>query len=321
VLTPPVEIITTGSVANITATAQNGVLTFYYEINNNYGYDSSIPSHYIDYNTITQSGTVGSPAVLIRSVGLASKAILLNGTSYFLTAYQSIYQPTYFLINGSAQIISRFAYANGGGYCTVGLPSITENGTTLSVGYLYKDFITSQNTSSTQSITKSNIYSQTGINLINLTIGTQNVVPVEIAQTLQLTGGFEWQYDGYSPVENNFFVWPDSVEGTWSDTGGSMVANPPGWVSGQPSYEYQVVYTWTDNQGNVQFSAPSIPIKIVLSMDSSTTGSVTLNIPTLRLTYKTANPVKIGIYRWSIANQVFYEVTSIETPLINNTSV
>jgi hypothetical protein len=321
IITTPVQIIASGTVLNLTSVAQNGVLYFYYEISNNYGYDSSIPTHYINENTLTIGGTLGTPAVLIRSVGLASKAFLYNATPYMVVAYQSPYQPTYFLINGSAQIISRFAYSNGGGYCPAGLPSVNLSGNVASFGYLYKDFITSANTSQQLSITKSGIYSQTGINLMQITIGTSNVVPVEIGNALNITGGFEWEYDGYVAVENNFFVWPDSIEATWSDTGGSMVANPPGWVSGQPSYEYQVCYTSTNNQGNIEYSAPSIPIQIVLSSDASTAGSVTLNIPTVRLTYKTANPIKISIYRWSIANQEFYEVTSISIPLINNPAV
>lgn len=391
VIVVPAQIITTGTIDNLATVANLGVLTVYYEVDNNYTYDSSIPTHYISTITVTQAGVVGSPSILVRSVGLASKAFMINGVYYFIAAYQSIYQPTYFLINGLGQIVSRFAYANGGGYCPVGLPSVTVSGSVAQVGYLIKDFITSQNTSTTQSISKSNIYSQTGLNLISFTIGTSNVVPAEIAQTLNLSGGFLWEYDGYIPVEQNFFLWPDSVEGTPHNTGGSMVPQ---------EYQYQVVYTWTNNQGNVEFSAPSIPIIVDMStnnpaftqptplvptanltvgsavltsvssftgiavgqvvIDTTTPGniqlgsyivsfdsgagtitlslpvtataigdalsissvcSVTLNIPTLRLTYKTDNPVKIEIFRWSTAQEEFFQITSIQSPLINNTAV
>lgn len=391
IITVPVQIISGINVSNIMGIASGGVLTVYYEVANNYSYDSSIPSHYISTITVTQSGTVGSPSVLVRSVGLASKGFIVDGEYYFFAAYQSVFQPTYFLINQLGQVVSKFAYANGGGYDTLGLPSVTVRDNVVQVGYLFKDFITSQNTSATESISKSNIYSQTGINLITFTIGTSNVVPAEIAQTLNLSGGFLWEYDGYIPVEQNFFVWPDDVEGTPHNTGGAMVPQ---------EYQYQVVYTWTNNQGNIERSSPSIPItvdmstanksftqptpitftadltsgsKVLTSVSSftgivvgqvitdSTTGaniqansyivsfdsgagtitlnlpatatavgdtlstssicSVTLNIPTLRLTYKTANPVKIEIFRWSVAQQEFFQVTSISSPLINNTAV
>lgn len=388
VITVPAQIITTGSIGNITSIAKSGVLTVYYETNNNYGYDSTIPTHFISTITVSQAGSVGASSIVKRSVGLASKAFMVDDVYYFFAAYQSGFQPTYFLINGSAQIVSRFAYGNGGGYDTLGLPSVTVNDNIVQVSYLIKDFITSQNTSTQDSITKSNIYSQTGINLITFTIGTSNVVPAEIAQTLSLSGGFLWEYDGYVPVENNFFVWPDNVEGTPVNSGGAMLSQ---------QYQYQVVYTWTNNQGNIERSAPSIPIIVDMSTNNkafvqptalvptatftvgtftmvvssaaglvvgqivtdtttpasiqagsyitkivgttitislpfaasgagdslsiSSINSVTLNIPTLRLTYKIANPVKIEIFRWSTAQEEFFQVTSILQPLINDVTV
>lgn len=388
IITVPAEIISTGTIDNLATIASGGVLTVYYEVANSYSYDSNIPTNYISTITCTQSGTVGSPTILVRSVGLASKGFIVDNEYYFFAAYQSDFQPTYFLINSLGEVVSRFAYSNGGGYCPVGLPNVTVTGNVVQVGYLFKDFITSQNTSTTESISKSNIYSQTGINLITFTIGTSNVVPAEIAQTLNLSGGFLWEYDGYIPVEQNFFVWPDSVEGTPHNTGGAMLSQ---------EYQYQVVYTWTNNQGNIERSAPSIPNIVDMSASNleftqptpittmadlvsgspditvaSTTGlkvgqiitdtttplniqatsyikkivglvvtlslpatatatgdtistssinSVTLNIPTLRLTYKIANPVKIEIFRWSTSQEEFFQVTSIENPLINNPAV
>jgi hypothetical protein len=83
----PTAIITGSTVTNLTSVASNGLLSFYYELNNNYGYDSSIPTHYITGNTLTQSGTLGASYVVARSVGLASKAFFINATIYFLTTY------------------------------------------------------------------------------------------------------------------------------------------------------------------------------------------------------------------------------------------
>lgn len=384
----PTEWVSSGTILNIATVASNGILTIYYELDNNYGYDSTIPTHYVSTNTLTQSGTLGTPSILIRSVGLSSKAFQINNEYYFLSTYQSKFQSSYFLINGLGEIVSRIAYSNGGGYDDFGLPSVTVNGNVAQIGYLFKDFITSANTSQQLSVTQSGIYSQTGLNLVSFTIGTSNVAPAEIAQTLNLSGGFLWEYDGYIPVENNFFVWPEDIEGTPANTGGSMAPQ---------EYQYQVVYTWTNNQGNIEFSAPSIATIIDMSANnpsfvqptpltptaaftagdltavvSSATGlavgqyitdtttpasiqintfitkivgttitvnqpffgtsttdslsiidvcSVTLNIPTLRLTYKIANPVKLEIFRWSTAQEEFFQVTSIELPLINDMTV
>lgn len=335
VITAPVQFIASGTFLNLATVAQNGSVTVFYEAANNYSYDSSIPTHFINKRSMTQAGTLSSVVVSVRSLGLASKAFIVSGVEYYLGAFQSPFQNTYFLINGSAStsaspvVSAKLAYENGGGYLTLGLPSVTVTSNVAQISYLRKDLIEALNTTSnTQQTTTGGIYSQTGINLGTFTIGTQDIVSAEIAAALHISGGFLWEYDGYLPVEHNFFLWPDSVEATWSDTGGDMVANPPGWVADQPSYYYQPVYSWSDNQGNIHRSAPSIPVPVTFSSpNASTTGSVTINIPTLRLTYKTANPVKVELYRWSVANQVYYQVSPsasqpnpILSPLLNSTT-
>lgn len=323
------------SMTNIASVVNEGMCNVFLEVSNNYGYDSSIPSHTI-YQIIVQGGTVIYDAAILRGVGLASKAFSLNDSFYFLASYQSAYQPTYFLINAKATnpgepiVIAKLAYENGGGYLTLGLPSVSINNGLVQIPYLYKDFIEALSTLSNSAQTTSPIvYSQTGINLASFQFTSPAIDFSEIGDSLNIGGGFLWMYDGYLPVEQNFFLWPDSVEAKWSDTGGSMTANPTGWVVNEPSYYYQVIYTWTDNQGNIHRSAPSIPVPITFSSsDSSTQGSVTLNIPTLRLTYKTASPVVIEVYRWSVDSQTYYQISQSSTqsnptlaPILNNLAV
>lgn len=256
-------------------------------------------------------------SVLVRSVGLASKAFKIMDSFYVLTAYQSNYQPTYFLIkcSGSSSdaplVAAKLAYENGGGYLTTGLPNVSISDTTASIPYLFKDLIqaVNKNTNVPSGNQIAGIYSQTGINLGSFDIGTQGLDTAEIGNDLHLTGGFLWMYDGYLPVEHNFFLYPDNVEVTTATGSGNLSAQ---------DYYYQVTYEWTDNQGNAFRSAPSIPIKQTTTTASSTN---TIKVPTLRLTYKTANPVKIVVYRWSVAQQEYYQVTSITSPTLNDTTV
>ena len=307
-LSGPTAIITAETVNNITSAAQNGVASIFYEILNFYGYDGSIQTDYINTNTITQAGVVGSETTIDRSIGLASKAFIVNGVIYMLSVYSSPYQPTYFLIDAIGNVISKLAYSNGGTYDLTGLPSVTVNGDVATMPYLYKDLIEAINKSLAPPSAAA-VYSQTGVNLVNFTITTSNIITAEIGNDLLITGGFLWQYDGYLPVEQGFHLWPDYVEATTSTTGGALIAQ---------EYFYQATYEWSDNQGNVYRSAPSIPIAV------TTTGSTSANtiyVPTCRLTYKIANPVKICIYRWSTAQQIFYQVTSITVPILNSTTV
>lgn len=293
---------------NVTVSAQNQFATIFYEVQNNYGYDSSIPTNYLNKITVTQGGTIAGAATIVRSVGLASKSFIIAGTIYVMTTYSSPYQPTYFLINSSGNIISKIAYSNGGGYLTLGLPSVSIFGTTASTDYLVKDLI--EATNKTQGATSSTpVYSQTGVNSVSFDLTTAGLNTAEIGNNLNLSGGFLWAYDGYSLTEQGFHLWPDSIELTGDTTGGFMTAQ---------QYYYQVTYEWSDNQGNVFRSAPSIPVTITTT---GTTSSVTIDIPTLRLTYKIANPVKIVIYRWSAGQQTYFQTTSITSPLLNDPTI
>lgn len=304
----PTQWLASGTILNVASAAINGVVTILYENSNNYSYDSAIPTHFISKKTVTSAGVVSAASVVLRSLGLASKAFIIDGVVYVLGIYFSVFQPTYFLFDSSGHIVSRFAYENANNYYTVGLPSVSVSGHMASVGYFFKDLVQAVN--KTQGVSSANgVYSQIGLNLVTFTLNNVTTSTAEIGSNLNLAGGFLWAYDGYSLVEQNFFLWPDNVEVTTAGTGGSITAQ---------QYFYQVTYEWSDNQGNVFRSAPSIPVSV------TTTGSTsanTINVPTLRLTKKVSNPVKIVVYRWSAAQQTYYQVTSVGVPTLNNTTV
>ncbi len=316
IILAPTEIITSGTILNITIAAQNAICSVYYEISNSYSYDSGIPTNYINSVNVTQSGAVSAVTTIARSVGLASKAFIIDTVIYFLASYQSAYQPTYFLINATESlesmpvVVSKFAYQNGVGYLTAGLPGVLVSGTTAMVSYLYKDLIAAVNkgTNLATGTQVNGVYSQLGVNLITFDLTSANLSTTEIGLNLNLSGGFLWGFDGVTPVENNFFLYPDNVEVTTATGSGGLIAQ---------EYFYQVTYEWTDNQGNAFRSSPSIPVSITTTTASSTN---TINVPYLRLTYKVNSPVKIVVYRWSQAQQIYYQVTSITQPILNNTS-
>lgn len=310
----PTQIIASGTYLNITCAAQSGSVNVFIEASNNYSYDAAIPSHFIQGISVTSGGTVGSLNTVIRSVGLASKAFIISGQIYFLSSFQSPFQPTYFLINGSSLqatpvIAAKLAYENGGGYLTTGLPSVTVYGTSAQIAYLYKDLIAAlQTTNTPQQTTTGGIYAQTGINLATFDFTSSGIDAVDIGNNLHLSGGFLGMFDGFQVVEHNFFLWPDSVEVSTTAGGGTLAA---------ATYFYQAVYAWTDSQGNVHRSAPSIPVSVVATGGSSIN---TVNVPTLRLTMKTDNPAQIEIYRYSNLNPVYILVTSITAPKLNSTT-
>lgn len=313
------QFITTTVINELTSIVNNGQLIIFYENTNIVTELNSTRQDFISTVTVTPPvgvgpGTVGPTTVVVRSLGLASKPFFDNDTLYMMAVYGSATtsnEPTYFLIDSTGQIYMRLAYSNGFGYePSQVLPTVTTIGTMHNVPYLIKDFLTTVNKTTNPGQPTNAIYSQTGINMAAFTINSSIQYSSEIAGALHLTGGQLWEFDGVKPVEEGFHVWPENQSVSTVATGGLITAQ---------QYNYQFTYEWTDNAGNLQRSAPSIPITIV------TTGAVstnTLHVATLRLTDKIApNPVRIVGYRWSTAQQIYYQFTSVTNPVINNPSV
>lgn len=313
------QIITATMINEITTLATGGVLSVFYENANTYPYSPNAISDFISTLTVTQGGVVGTTTVILRSVGLASKAFIgPTGIIYMLVAYgdeasptvsNHSAQPSYFLIDSTGTILMRLAYSVGGGYAVSQvLPTVTVIGNSYYVPYLKTDLLatTNKGTALPAGTPTSPIYTQTGINLAIFDIVDAMQHSSEIAGALHLTGGQLWEYDGVKPVEHSFHVWPENIAATTSTAGG--------FISAQ-TYNYVWTYEWTDNQGMLHRSAPSIPFSIVTTGATSTN---TIFVPTLRLTAKLPpNPVRLVGYRWSTAQQVYYQFTSIPAPVLN----
>lgn len=326
-------VFTLSGIPNITCAAADGICSMYYELTNGYAYDSSVMGNQIVRNSVTLTGTVSSASFFGLGVGLASKAFAVNDVIYILAVYdqnevidgtvqpQSI-QPTYFLlmdqginIFDQGLVVSKLAYSNAGGYLTLGLPSVNISGGLAQLSYLTKDLTQAAN--KTQGSSNLGVYSQLGINLANFNLMPAAPSTSEIGDNLNISGGILWMYDGAQAVEQGFLLFPESIEAAWATSGGAIHAQPDGSTN-TDAYFYQVTYEWSDNQGNIFRSAPSIPIAVTTS-GSGTSGEITLDIPTLKMTYK--KNVVIVIYRWSVAQQVYYQVTSIAAPLLNNSAI
>lgn len=301
---------------SITSTATNNVLTVIYNVEATYTYTPAAPeasdirTDYLEKNTLTLSGVAGTASLVCRGVGLASRAVLstaLNKT-VFLSTYGQAFQPTYFLMDLSGNVLARLAYSNGGGYLINQVaPNINQDSSgVLRVGYRFADLL--QAVSKVQGDSTTGVYAQLGINLATFELGGQTSA-LEIGGSLHASGGMLWQYDGVKIRELNFNVWPEDVGFDTSTVGGFLK---------KQIYFYQVTYEWTDAAGQIHRSAPSVPMEVDISASGTDTNTVTLHIPTLRQTYKTDNKVRIVAYRWSTAQQTYHRVTSISNPTLND---
>jgi len=322
-------------VKELTSIVFNGVLNIFVQVRNVYS-STTIRSDLIFTSTITPPATVGAGTptawqILLRSVGLASKPFIQGDTIYMISTYgepptdspQTSNEPTYFLIDSIGNVYMRLAPTNGGGYAASQvLPTVSLSNGNYYTPYLIKDFLATVNKTTNPGQPTSAIYTQTGINLAQFTINNTGQYSNEIAGALHLTGGQLWEFDGVKPVEHGFQLYPENISSTTNIVGGFLTSQ---------LYNYVFTYEWTDNAGNLHRSAPSIPLSITTT-GSGNTSSNTLLVPTLRLTYKqptpmvlatlplgapTVNPIRIVGYRWSTAQQVYYQFTSLTSPVMN----
>jgi hypothetical protein len=304
----PTQWSSSANVLNISSAAQDDVCTIFVEQDAPYAYSPAVPNHRTITLGLSRLGVISATSTLALGVGLASKAFIEQDVIYVLVAYQSDFQSTYFLLNSSGKVISKHAPTNGGGYIIGGMPSVTVVDTVAYFCHQITSLIQAANKS--QGVANpAGVYSQTGINLSSVTFSSADTFTAEIGNNLNIGGGFLASYDGVTPTENGFFLWPDNVAVSTSGVGGLITAQ---------QYYYQALYEWTDNQGNIFRSAPSVPVTVTTV---GATSSNTISVPMLRLTYKTENPVKIVIFRWSAAQQNYYQVTSITAPVMNDTQL
>lgn len=268
---------------------------------------------FVSYNCTT-GGSVSGPFQGAYGLVIAGKPFInpINNVIYYLGFYPNTFQPTYFMVDIIGNFVAKLAYSNGGngGVVDGGVyssPNQSVDGNTIYYGYLYQDLLLPVN--KVNGAEPGGIYTQSGANIATFTFNTSNIVSSEIGGSLQISGGFLWMYDGQKPVEQSFAVWPDPITAT-AGSGGSIAS------ADQPFF-YQVTYEWTDAAGNIQRSAPSIPIEV--SGLSGSSNSVTLDIPALAFTAKTSpNPVRLVVYRWSESNQVYYQISNQSNTSGNN---
>lgn len=258
--------------SNITMSISGTTATIYYE-------QTKVQSNYISFNTLTITGTVGTAAILLYRMGLASKIFVYNGNSYFLGVYstttpipgsvnvQSIEQ-TYFLIKASSgQVIAKLAPSLAGTFYSSGLlPDVSLiSSTKFSIPYLTQDDLSSLN---------GNIFYLTGVSVANFDFSIPYPMSkLNLGQNLLLASGQVWQYDGATVLEQGFHLYPDELTDVLTTSGGGIGSSlNTGSIINQ--IQYCAVYEWQDNQGQINRSATS-PVLNILLPPASTLSAVT----------------------------------------------
>lgn len=269
---------------------------------------SSNSEDYIKKNTFSFAGTVGTPSVFARSVGIASAAFTdSTGSIYINALHQSPLQATVFTLDSSANVIAKFSAGNAGDHASLKFPPNTYTQTDGKVCFPL-------NTKGRIISEGATLFSFLGISRGCIDFASLNSYSnVSINENLFIAGGILSNYDGVSIVEQGFHLYPEDISNTATATSGGSISDGV--------YQYLAVYGWSDNEGNIYRSAPSVPITVTVSGGGSTQ-TVSVKVPTLRLTKKKSprSAVVIDLYRTEDAGSLFYKVTSVTSPVENDTT-
>jgi hypothetical protein len=340
----------------------------------------SIPSNnFITSADLTNTGTVSDVEVFVRSVSIAGKPFTYAGFTYITTSFDTTLQPTYFTLRTlDAAVVAKFIQDDGGG---TPVTNMVPEASSIQPGIYYLGTLVKDLLTTVEGVA----YTQTGVNLIELDFIDAFAINAQLGGNTHITGGLLNMYDGTSIVEHGFNYFPENITYTQATSGGGI---------GPGTYEYFVVYSWMDAQGQTHYSAPSVGFQVIVTNSatpvtftatfasgvtvipvSSTAGlypgqivtdttnagtlllntyivsvgtgtitisqptqgsgagdtwetvdtnSVTLTIPTLRLTQKKPpirSPVSIQVYRTEDSQTIGYLVSSVTMPLLNDVTV
>lgn len=292
--------VTTNSAINITGyMSGTGTATFYYEMAQTGSYVSDpLTPNLIYKNTLTTGGAIGTNTVFTRGAGLGSKVFTYNSNPYLWTTVQSPLQNSYFLLNGSAVVCAKLSPGVGGGYQPRSvLPTVNNPSSGVyQVASLIKDNLTSQS---------GTVFTQTGVVSAQITFPSTAPSKAMLGNNLHVAGGLIQMYDGASVVEHGYNLYPEGLTGTFSLSGG--VIGPGNAVGSVNQYQYQAVYEWVDNQGQIHRSAPNPAVSVNLPASIAPIvvgGTVTRNSSTV--TVQSATGIVAGQY----VSAVFYNIAT-----------
>ena len=271
---------------------QAGDLQIIYTLNATNSYDHLVKGAL--YNITSDS--MGAAAVIKRSVGLASKIWEYNAVKYFVVVHDSDLQPTYFVCDTDGLISAKILPGTSGALPTKTFLSSTNASATgvYKFGGLVRTRLISKN---------NDLYSLTGVS--NVTIDFTSVERFEAAElggNLHIGGGFVSMYDSQQIVELGYHLYPENISAAVNNSSGSLAAG---------TYLYQVIWKWIDAKGQDHRSSPSVAVSATTSGGSST---VTLTIPSLRLTQK--SDVICEVFRTTDTGRLLFKIGSVD----NNTA-
>ncbi len=216
----------------------------------------------------TRIGAAPLVTQILRSVGLASRAFLVDGGPFAVLVHDSTYFNTYFTFRLSDFApVGRHLVASASGAPTRShLSSVHVTDSVARVTLPDKTRLKSENNDK---------FSETGLSLVTMDFDSEDThQTAQLGRGLYLAAACPQHYDSRLWTEQGFHVGPELIVAT-PGSGGSLTPSS--------TYEYVVWYEWTDFQGEIHRGPTSVPVSVELGVGDD---RVELTLPTLRITRK-----------------------------------
>lgn len=172
----------------------------------------------VNYSPSASTVTVAA-AYFKGSVGLGAKGFYDGSDVYSVLTYESALQSSFFIARSDGFLMARVAAGIGGGLTREAQPGTVPNPSTLQTG-LPSVFIDSNSEysfpttirSKFQSTLEGEIYSSAqGLQKSSIALDHSEYVAETLGGSYHLAGGILYAYDGNSPTEQGFLVYPEDV--------------------------------------------------------------------------------------------------------------
>jgi hypothetical protein len=200
-------------------------------------------------------------STLARSVGLIAKPFPYLSKTYVPLHYSSSRQSTFFLSDDSGNMVGKMFPGQAG--AIPARTALAESARVANGKYTFTlpvvDLLTTQpGTTSVSAGSSTPLFTLQGLHSITLNFldGQNSYNSATLGNNLHVGGGFLYMYDGCLSVEHNFHLYPENIVSQVAPFGGCLGV-PSG--ASTAAWDVSAVYEWTDNQGQIHRSSPSVP--------------------------------------------------------------
>lgn len=255
------------------------------------------------YAVVNAAGVVTAETTLMRHAGLGSHAFTVGDDVLVHLVHDSTFQSTYFLVNTDGNPVGRVVPGESNGRPTrAHLPRVSspEDG-------IYHWAAAFKHRLKSITPTATPVYAQPGIKYVRYDFeDTAALSWVERGGCLYIGGGIVYQYDRSEVAEAGFLLYSENVSG---------VAGTTGDLTSSTSVSYRVYPEHYNALGQRVMGTTAAVVTVELGDNQD---SVTLTIPTLAMTWKTA--VGFAVYRTKGDGTAYQRVSSLDPTTAGDTN-